>query len=248
MRSRRRPVGTAPKPAGRGHRLTTERPSSRCTSWPWWLGCRSHPLRSLGPPARPRRTSRAARRTVGAEGRPARRVGGTGSWRRRRRDGTSSIGRAGVLVETVLLRPTGWRRRWSSVARATASMVISPGNGTEAGALDELADFGKVVALVASNGYHWLGQPIVAQALSAACGASRRRRASSASPRRCRTPTSSRSRRSVRCSAIERRSSTRPDSGSVTRSRRFAERTRRTGIRPTCSRTCRSCLRASSAP
>ncbi len=37
-------------------------------------------------------------------------------------------------------------------------IVISPGNKTDPAALDELSDFGKVVALVASNGYHWLGQ------------------------------------------------------------------------------------------
>lgn len=38
-------------------------------------------------------------------------------------------------------------------------VVMSPGSGIDDAALDELADFGKVVALVASNGYHWLGQP-----------------------------------------------------------------------------------------
>jgi hypothetical protein len=38
-------------------------------------------------------------------------------------------------------------------------IVVSPGNNTDEGALDELSDFGKVVALVASNAYHWLGQP-----------------------------------------------------------------------------------------
>lgn len=38
-------------------------------------------------------------------------------------------------------------------------VVMSPGNNFEEGALDELADFGKVVALVASNAFHWLGQP-----------------------------------------------------------------------------------------
>jgi hypothetical protein len=37
-------------------------------------------------------------------------------------------------------------------------VVISPGNNIEEGAMGELADFGKVVALVASNGFHWLGQ------------------------------------------------------------------------------------------
>ncbi len=35
---------------------------------------------------------------------------------------------------------------------------MSPGNRVEESALDELADFGKVVALVASNSFHWLGQ------------------------------------------------------------------------------------------
>jgi hypothetical protein len=39
-------------------------------------------------------------------------------------------------------------------------IVISPCNGVDAAALDELADFGKVVALVANNGYHWLGQEL----------------------------------------------------------------------------------------
>ena len=38
-------------------------------------------------------------------------------------------------------------------------IAISPGNRIDEGALDELADFGKVVALVASNSFHWLGQP-----------------------------------------------------------------------------------------
>jgi hypothetical protein len=38
-------------------------------------------------------------------------------------------------------------------------IVMSPGNRIDEGALDELADFGNVVALVASNAYHWLGQP-----------------------------------------------------------------------------------------
>ena len=38
-------------------------------------------------------------------------------------------------------------------------IVVSPGTKTDDSVLDELSDFGKVVALVASNGYHWLGQP-----------------------------------------------------------------------------------------
>jgi hypothetical protein len=38
-------------------------------------------------------------------------------------------------------------------------VVMSPGSRTDEGALDELANFGEVVALVASNAYHWLGQP-----------------------------------------------------------------------------------------
>jgi hypothetical protein len=37
-------------------------------------------------------------------------------------------------------------------------VVMSPCNGIDAAALDELSEFGKVVALVASNGFHWLGQ------------------------------------------------------------------------------------------
>jgi hypothetical protein len=38
-------------------------------------------------------------------------------------------------------------------------VVISPANNLDSGALDELKDFGNVVALVASNGFHWLGHP-----------------------------------------------------------------------------------------
>jgi hypothetical protein len=38
-------------------------------------------------------------------------------------------------------------------------VVLSPGRHPEASALDELGAFGKVVALVATNSYHWLGQP-----------------------------------------------------------------------------------------
>ena len=38
-------------------------------------------------------------------------------------------------------------------------IAVSPGSRIDESALDELADFGKVVALVASNAYHWLGQP-----------------------------------------------------------------------------------------
>jgi len=37
-------------------------------------------------------------------------------------------------------------------------IVISPGKGWDAAVLDDLKQFGKVVALVASNGFHWLGQ------------------------------------------------------------------------------------------
>jgi hypothetical protein len=37
-------------------------------------------------------------------------------------------------------------------------IVMSPGARLEEAALDELSDYGKVVALVASNAYHWLGQ------------------------------------------------------------------------------------------
>ncbi len=39
-------------------------------------------------------------------------------------------------------------------------IVISPGKDVEAAALDELGDFGKVTALVASNGFHWLGHTL----------------------------------------------------------------------------------------
>src|SRR5579864_3593707 len=37
-------------------------------------------------------------------------------------------------------------------------IVISPSSKTDAAAMDELGAFGKVAALVASNGFHWLGQ------------------------------------------------------------------------------------------
>ncbi len=37
-------------------------------------------------------------------------------------------------------------------------VVVSPGKGLDAAALDELKEFGDVVALVASNAYHWMGQ------------------------------------------------------------------------------------------
>jgi hypothetical protein len=37
-------------------------------------------------------------------------------------------------------------------------IVVSPARHIEESALDELSDFGKVVALVANNSYHWLGQ------------------------------------------------------------------------------------------
>jgi hypothetical protein len=37
-------------------------------------------------------------------------------------------------------------------------IVVSPAKHIEEAALDELSDFGKVVALVANNAYHWLGQ------------------------------------------------------------------------------------------
>jgi hypothetical protein len=62
-----------------------------------------------------------------------------------------------------------WRQYWFGRGLATTLVfrgaddgliVISPGNGVDPAALDELADFGKVVALVASNGYHWLGQSL----------------------------------------------------------------------------------------
>jgi hypothetical protein len=39
-------------------------------------------------------------------------------------------------------------------------IVVSPCNGVDAATLDELSEFGKVAALVASNGFHWLGQTI----------------------------------------------------------------------------------------
>jgi hypothetical protein len=38
-------------------------------------------------------------------------------------------------------------------------VVVSPAAKVGSAALDELAQFGKVVALVASNGWHWLGHP-----------------------------------------------------------------------------------------
>jgi hypothetical protein len=39
-----------------------------------------------------------------------------------------------------------------------ALIVVSPSKGIGAAALGELSEFGKVAALVASNGFHWLGQ------------------------------------------------------------------------------------------
>jgi hypothetical protein len=39
-------------------------------------------------------------------------------------------------------------------------IVMSPGTGVEPAALDELQTFGKVVALVANNGFHWKGQTL----------------------------------------------------------------------------------------
>src|ERR1700678_3055237 len=44
--------------------------------------------------------------------------------------------------------------------KGDALIVVSPGRHVEADALDELSEFGKVTALVASNSYHWLGQPL----------------------------------------------------------------------------------------
>jgi hypothetical protein len=62
-----------------------------------------------------------------------------------------------------------WRQYSFGAALATTMVfrgagdgliAVSPGSGIEESALDELADFGKVVALVCSNGFHWLGQPL----------------------------------------------------------------------------------------
>jgi hypothetical protein len=39
-----------------------------------------------------------------------------------------------------------------------ALVVVSPGTGWEAALLDDLKQFGNVRALVANNGFHWLGQ------------------------------------------------------------------------------------------
>lgn len=41
-----------------------------------------------------------------------------------------------------------------------ALIVVSPGNDLTVDALDELKTFGEVKALVASNGFHWLGHPL----------------------------------------------------------------------------------------
>jgi hypothetical protein len=38
-------------------------------------------------------------------------------------------------------------------------IVISPGGGVDVAGLDELKEYGRVVALVANNNFHWLGQP-----------------------------------------------------------------------------------------
>lgn len=43
---------------------------------------------------------------------------------------------------------------------ADGLVVVSPAKGLEAAALDELSEFGRVVALVSNNAYHWLGQPL----------------------------------------------------------------------------------------
>jgi hypothetical protein len=37
-------------------------------------------------------------------------------------------------------------------------VVMSPANGVDEAGLDELKEFGQVVALIANNGFHWLGQ------------------------------------------------------------------------------------------
>ena len=61
-----------------------------------------------------------------------------------------------------------WREYSFGPAKATTLVfrgagdgliAISPGNNLESSALDELKDFGNVVGLVASNGFHWLGHP-----------------------------------------------------------------------------------------
>jgi hypothetical protein len=59
-----------------------------------------------------------------------------------------SFGPALALATTMVFRGAG-----------DGLIVMSPGNKIDESAMDELADFGKVVALVASNSFHWLGQP-----------------------------------------------------------------------------------------
>jgi hypothetical protein len=54
---------------------------------------------------------------------------------------------AGSMATTFVFRGKG-----------DALVVVSPGPGIDPAALDELSDFGKVTALVASNSFHWLGQ------------------------------------------------------------------------------------------
>jgi hypothetical protein len=61
-----------------------------------------------------------------------------------------------------------WHEYWFGSGRATTFVfrgagdgliVMSPGSGMDDSALDALSEMGNVVALVASNAYHWLGQP-----------------------------------------------------------------------------------------
>jgi hypothetical protein len=59
------------------------------------------------------------------------------------------FGAPGAMATTFVFRGKG-----------DALVVVSPGRHVEPSALDELSDFGKVTALVASNSYHWLGQPL----------------------------------------------------------------------------------------
>jgi hypothetical protein len=44
--------------------------------------------------------------------------------------------------------------------KGDALIVVSPGRHEEPSVLDELSEFGKVTALVASNSFHWLGQAL----------------------------------------------------------------------------------------
>src|SRR5580704_4405000 len=143
MRSRRSPLGMAPKPEGRGQR--PDMLHSMPDGAPGSLRLVAGDIE--GPPAYIRGHGAADPR-----GRQAMETTAKG-WNVLERDGAIlwrqySFGSAGVAT-TMVFRGAG-----------DGLIVVSPGSRVEESALDELADFGKVVALVASNSFHWLGQPM----------------------------------------------------------------------------------------